>query len=224
MTDFAADITARARWAQARNNGHPEPAWSTGERLIVALVLGNQATLDSEGYTRQQALQRLSGDLAFYGCTADAEIWITGIRAALRLGTIMTADPYTRCPDCGFTAPPESMDYLLTLDGAGIDWGRPVRVTCMCCHAGYHITEGDVLPSDAEMTCHRCGACAPHPVGAARVRCPGCGLFLLGPDLTSSRRDELRITEGMTGLAARALVQAAKDRRAARHGGTGTGQ
>ena len=83
MTDFAADITARARWAQARNDGHPEPAWSTGERLIVALVLGDQATLDSEGYTRQQVLQRLSGDLAFYGCTVDAETWITGIRAAL---------------------------------------------------------------------------------------------------------------------------------------------
>ena len=52
MTDFAADITARSSRAQARNNGHPEPAWSTGERLIVALVLGNQATLDSEGYTK----------------------------------------------------------------------------------------------------------------------------------------------------------------------------
>lgn len=52
--DFAADITARARWARTRNNNHPEPAWSTGERLAVALVLGDQATLDCEGYTRQQ--------------------------------------------------------------------------------------------------------------------------------------------------------------------------
>jgi hypothetical protein len=220
---FATGITARARWARDRNDGHPEPAWSTGERLIVALVLGDQATLDSEGYSRQQALQRLSGDLAFHGYPADAETWITGIRAALCPGTAMTADPYTRCPDCGFTAPPESMDYAAA-PGGGIDWDRPVRVTCPCCHARYPISAADVLPPDAGMTCHRCGTSAPHPGGAARVRCPGCGLFLLGPALTPAQRAELRITEGMTGLAARAAVQAAKDRRTARRGGTGTGQ
>ena len=45
--------------------------------------LGDQATLDSEGYTRQQALQRLSGDLTFHGYPDDAETWITGIQAAL---------------------------------------------------------------------------------------------------------------------------------------------
>jgi hypothetical protein len=80
---FAADITARARWARAHNNGHPEPAWSTGERLAVALVLGDQETLDGEGYTRQEAVQRLSGDIGFYGYTADVEAWITGIRSVL---------------------------------------------------------------------------------------------------------------------------------------------
>ncbi len=136
----------------------------------------------------------------------------------------MTAGPYTRCPDCGFIVPPESMDFGLTPDRAGIDWNRPVRVTCPCCHAGYPISAGDMVPPDAEMTCHHCGTGAPHPAGAARVLCPGCGLFLLGPDLSTSQRGELRITEGMTGLAARAAVQAAKDRRAPRRGGTGTGQ
>jgi hypothetical protein len=80
---FVADITARARWARDHNDGHPESAWSTGERLVVALVLGDQATLDSEGYTRQQALQRLSGDLEFHGYPDYAETWITGIQAAL---------------------------------------------------------------------------------------------------------------------------------------------
>jgi hypothetical protein len=27
------------------------------------------------------------------------------------------ADPYSRCPDCGFIAPPESMEYTLTSGG-----------------------------------------------------------------------------------------------------------
>lgn len=79
MTDFAADINARARWVRACN-GLPEPAWPTVERLIVALVLGDQATFDREGCTRQQALQWLSGDPAFSACTADA-------------GTLITAQP-----------------------------------------------------------------------------------------------------------------------------------
>jgi hypothetical protein len=85
MTDFdlAADITARARWARNCNDGHPKPAWSTGERLTVALVLDDQETLQDEGYTRRQAVQRLSADIAFYGHTTDPEAWITSIRSAL---------------------------------------------------------------------------------------------------------------------------------------------
>src|SRR5260370_20602915 len=132
----------------------------------------------------------------------------------------MTADPYTRCPSCGFIAPPESMDYALAPGPGGIDWARPVRVTCPCCHASYVISAADVLPPDADMTCHRCGATAAHPAGSARVLCPGCGLFLLGPDLTPAQRGQLTVTEGLTGLAARAPVQAAKARRAARRSGT----
>ena len=42
---FAADIAARARWARDHNDGQPNPAWSTGEKLTVALVLRNQAYL-----------------------------------------------------------------------------------------------------------------------------------------------------------------------------------
>ncbi len=81
--DFAGDITRRARWARDHNDGRPEPAWSTGERLAVALVLGDQATLDAEGYTRQEAAQRLAGDIAFYGYPGDAGTWLQEIRAAL---------------------------------------------------------------------------------------------------------------------------------------------
>ena len=84
------------------------------------------------------------------------------------------ADPYTRCPDCGFIAPPESMDYTLTA-GGGIGWDRPVRVTCLCCRASHHIGAGDVLPADAETTCHRCGAPAACPAAAAASSAPAVG-------------------------------------------------
>ena len=131
-------------------------------------------------------------------------------------------DPYTRCPDCGFIAPPESMDYGLAPDRS-IDWTRPVRVTCPCCHASYHIRGGDVPPLDDEMTCRRCGTPAACPSGAARVRCPGCGLFLLGPDLSPSQRDELRITEGLAGLALRETCKAARAAAQAKAGPGGPG-
>jgi hypothetical protein len=104
----------------------------------------------------------------------------------------MTAlsDLYSRCPDCGFIAPPESMDYTLRPDDE-IDWERPVHVTCLVCHARHDITSADVLQADAETACKRCAAAVTHPAGAARVRCTGCGLFLLGPDLDETQREEL---------------------------------
>ena len=80
--DYAADYIARARWARDHNDGHPKPAWSTGERLAVALLLGDQATLDAEGHTAQQAARRLADDLG----TTDATAWITSAQAALRGG------------------------------------------------------------------------------------------------------------------------------------------
>jgi hypothetical protein len=114
------------------------------------------------------------------------------------------------------------MDYTLT-DGGGIDWDRPVRVTCLCCHASHIIGAGDVLQADAETICHRCGAAAAYPAGAARVQCPGCGLFLLGPGLTAAQRNELAVTEGLAGLALRETYLAAKERAARRQSGSGPG-
>lgn len=81
--DFAGDITRRARRVRDHNRGRPEPAWSTGERIAVALVLNDQETLNTEGYTRDQAAQRLAGDLASYGYTADTSKWLAQVRAAL---------------------------------------------------------------------------------------------------------------------------------------------
>lgn len=77
--DFTTDITARARWARNHNGGEPKAAWSAGEKLAVALVLGNSGYLDAAGYTRREARSRLSGDL--YG--ADVDTWLADVRAAL---------------------------------------------------------------------------------------------------------------------------------------------
>jgi hypothetical protein len=53
MTDaFNSDTIARACWAREHNDDYPKRAWSTGEKLPVALVLGNHAYLDAVGYIR----------------------------------------------------------------------------------------------------------------------------------------------------------------------------
>ncbi len=79
MTDFAEDIARRARWARDRNGGCPHPAWSTGERLAVALVLGDDAYIAAEGYTRIQALTRLAGDIG----DTNVGAWIRAVREGL---------------------------------------------------------------------------------------------------------------------------------------------
>ena len=81
MDDFAKDIAARARWALIHNDGWPKPAWSTGERLAVALVLDDPAAIDKEGFTALQALRRLAGDIG--GTPADAAAWIEEVQATL---------------------------------------------------------------------------------------------------------------------------------------------
>ena len=97
---LSADITRRARWALNHNDGRPEPAWSTCERLAVALVLHDKATLESEGYTRQDAARRLAGDLGYFGYGADADTWLREIRAAI--GGLPDAElPYTAAHRAG---------------------------------------------------------------------------------------------------------------------------
>lgn len=87
-----------------------------------------------------------------------------------------------------------------------------MHVSCMICHARYDITAADVLAADSEMTCKRCFTSAPYPAGAARVQCPGCGLFLVGLDLDEAQRAELDITERLAGLALRETYLATKRR------------
>lgn len=80
---YTTRMVDRARHARDHNDGKPEPAWSTGERLIVALILSDQATLDLEGYTEREALSRLGGDLYFYGYPSDASTWVEAARRLL---------------------------------------------------------------------------------------------------------------------------------------------
>jgi hypothetical protein len=80
MSRLADDIAHRVRLALA-DDGHPHPAWSTGEQLLVALVLDDTEYLDAEQWPRNLALQRLAGEI--YGDEADAEAWIRDVRTAL---------------------------------------------------------------------------------------------------------------------------------------------
>lgn len=119
---------------------------------------------------------------------------------------------YTRCPECGWIAPPSSMDYGVTADCAAVDWERPATASCMCCHATYAISEADLLALDSEMTCHRCEAAVACPAGAARAQCTGCGLLLLGAELSERQVGDLTATEGAAARALRARYIAARAR------------
>lgn len=55
------ELISRCRTAQ-RLNDRPPGAWSTGERVFVALVLKNKAVLEEMGHTPQEAAQRLFGE------------------------------------------------------------------------------------------------------------------------------------------------------------------
>jgi hypothetical protein len=77
---FADDITTRARLALNHNGGVPLNAWSTGERLVVALVLGRTDLINAMGYDRDEAVERLAGDTS----VADAEAWVEAVATRVR--------------------------------------------------------------------------------------------------------------------------------------------
>jgi hypothetical protein len=80
--DFAEDITRRARWARDRNDGTPNPAWSTGERLFTALVLRDEQYLAGEEWTVAEVTRRLAGELGA-GSYAEVDDWLAHVRGAL---------------------------------------------------------------------------------------------------------------------------------------------
>jgi hypothetical protein len=54
----------RTRWALYRNQGRAAKSWSEGERLSVALVLGDREALAEMGYTHAEASEAVSAVLA----------------------------------------------------------------------------------------------------------------------------------------------------------------
>lgn len=66
-SSLASDIINRCRIAIQSYEGRPNPAWSTGEKILCALILNDTETLKKEGYTIVEALDRLKGDLVFAG-------------------------------------------------------------------------------------------------------------------------------------------------------------
>jgi hypothetical protein len=71
----------RARWALYRNRGRAASSWSAGERLAVALVLGDRPALAELGYTVAEAADAVSAVLALPPDETDA--WIGELRAVL---------------------------------------------------------------------------------------------------------------------------------------------
>ena len=81
LDDFAADILRRCQSALAHHGGHPNPAWSTGERLAVALVLGDRDHLDEMDYTVEEAMVRVHGGM--WNPPGDMGAWLAAIRPRL---------------------------------------------------------------------------------------------------------------------------------------------
>lgn len=76
--DFAADVRRRCFWrAVAWNGGHPNAAWSTGERLAVALALEDFGHIKEMGYTRAEAVERVRGGT--WRPTADMDAWLAAV-------------------------------------------------------------------------------------------------------------------------------------------------
>lgn len=63
MTTFAERVLAMARQVQGRDIEH-WPGWSTGEKVVVALVLDDPGALRALGYTMIEAFDRLAGELS----------------------------------------------------------------------------------------------------------------------------------------------------------------
>lgn len=69
--EYQADLENRVRLAVEHNNGVPYAAWSTGERLAVALVLQDEEYLTAENETVATVLSRIAGDI--HGSVSAAE-------------------------------------------------------------------------------------------------------------------------------------------------------
>lgn len=81
LDDFAVDTLRRCRSAIRNHDGRANPAWSTGEKLAVALVLGDQETLDEMEYSRREAIDRVCGGM--WNPPSNFAAWAATIRTKL---------------------------------------------------------------------------------------------------------------------------------------------
>lgn len=58
------DLINRCRIAMEQYGGHPNGAWSTGEKLAVALVLDDTDYITAMGYTVLEAATRVHSGMA----------------------------------------------------------------------------------------------------------------------------------------------------------------
>lgn len=86
LDSFGADIRGRAQLARRRYGGHPSAAWSTSERLAVALVLRDIDHLHEMGYTVGEAEERVTSGM--HTPPAGFGGWLDRIRAELNTAQI----------------------------------------------------------------------------------------------------------------------------------------
>ncbi|ADD40064.1 hypothetical protein [Stackebrandtia nassauensis] len=83
LSRFGSDILGKCCWALKYNDGHPNGAWSTGEKLAVALVLDDEEFLTAEDYTIPEAKQRVFGGSWEWRNTNEFDTWLAQLRALL---------------------------------------------------------------------------------------------------------------------------------------------
>nr|CEL19691.1 hypothetical protein [Kibdelosporangium sp. MJ126-NF4]CTQ96916.1 hypothetical protein [Kibdelosporangium sp. MJ126-NF4] len=86
LDEFARDILGRCRIAIRDYGGRVNPAWSTGEKLAVALVLRDKATVDEMGYSVREAAERVAGGM--WSPPRDMKAWLDTIRVRLGRATV----------------------------------------------------------------------------------------------------------------------------------------
>lgn len=76
--DYFDDTVNRCVISAIENERHPLGVWSSGEKLLVALVLWDQAYLDAENYTYGEAMDRTASGIRLN--RDDLPGWIDRVR------------------------------------------------------------------------------------------------------------------------------------------------
>jgi hypothetical protein len=109
LDDFGRAIATRCRWAIDTNDGDPDDAWPTADRIAVALVLGNHEYLEDmgpgPGYSPQQAAFRLWSGMAQQ--PPDIDAWISAIRSEIRGDASKPGAPWRPGPEVSVERRPE---------------------------------------------------------------------------------------------------------------------